>query len=66
MATNGKSGDNRRHGAIKERSQVLNPATGNWIKRDSNSGRFMDSKADGTPFKGVRKENNYTNNSKNK
>jgi len=56
MATNGKSGDNRRHGAVKERSQVLNPKTEIWTKRDANSGRFMDGKADGTPFKGVRKE----------
>jgi len=24
MATNGKSGDNRRHGAVKNRSQVKN------------------------------------------
>ena len=25
-------------------------------KRDTNTGRFMDGKKDGTPFKGVRKE----------
>jgi len=56
MATNGKSGDNRRHGAVKDRSQVLNPKTETWTKRDSNTGRFMDGKSDGTPFKGVRKE----------
>jgi hypothetical protein len=56
MATNGKSGDNRRHGAIKDRSQVLNPKMKTWTKRDSNTGRFMDSKSDGSPYKGVRKE----------
>jgi hypothetical protein len=56
MATNGKSGDNRRHGAVKGRSQVFNPKTETWIKRDTDSGRFMDGKSDGTPFKGVRKE----------
>lgn len=56
MATNGKSGDNRRHGAVRDRSQVYNPKTETWTKRDSNSGRFMDGKSDGTPFKGVRKE----------
>lgn len=56
MATNGKSGDNRRHGAVKGRSQVYNPLTEKWIKRDTNTGRFMDGKSDGTPFKGVRKE----------
>lgn len=57
MATNGKSGDNRRHGAVKERSQTFNPATDQWIKRDTETGRFMDVKQDGTPFKGVRREN---------
>lgn len=56
MATNGKSGDNRRHGAVKERSQVLNPKTEIWTKRDANTGQFIDGKADGKPFKGVRKE----------
>lgn len=56
MATNGKSGDIRRHGAVKERSQVLNPKTEIWTKRDTNTGQFMDGKADGKPFKGVRKE----------
>lgn len=56
MATNGKSGDNRRHGAVKERSQVHNPKTEIWTKRDTNTGQFMDGKADGKPFKGVRKE----------
>ena len=56
MATNGKSGDNRRHGAVKSRSQTFNPATEQWVKRDAQTGRFMDVKQDGTPFKGVRKE----------
>lgn len=56
MATNGKSGDNRRHGAVRDRSQTFNPNTEQWVKRDSETGRFMDIKQDGTPFKGVRKE----------
>jgi hypothetical protein len=56
MATHGKSGDNRRHGAVKKRSQVLNPKTNKWVKRDTETGRFMDGKADDKPFKGVRKE----------
>lgn len=56
MATNRKSGDNRRHGAVKQRSQVKNPKTGLWVKRDSNSGKFMDVKTSGGKFKGVRKE----------
>jgi len=56
MATNGTPGDNRRHGAVKDRSQVLNPVTEQWVKRDSTTGRFMDVKQDGTKFKGIRKE----------
>lgn len=57
MATNGKSGDNRRHGAVKKRSQVKNPKTSIWTKRDSETGKFMDGKTSGKkPFKGVRKE----------
>lgn len=56
MATNGKSGDGHRHGAVRERTQVHNPKTDQWVKRDSNSGKFMDVKQDGTPFKGVTKE----------
>lgn len=56
MATNGKSGDNRRHGAVKQRSQTLNPKTKQYVKRDSETGKFMDVKQDGKPFKGVRKE----------
>lgn len=56
MATNRIPGDNRRHGAVKQRSQVFNPKTNQWVKRDANTGKFMDVKQDGTPFKGVRKE----------
>lgn len=56
MATNRTSGDNRRHGAVKQRSQVFNPKTEQWVKRDATTGKFMDVKQDGTPFKGVRKE----------
>ncbi|WP_170324223.1 hypothetical protein [Polaribacter vadi] len=56
MATNGKSGDNRRHGAVKGRSQVLNPKTNLYVKRDAETGKFMDVKTTGGKFKGVRKE----------
>ncbi|MDF3077521.1 MAG: uncharacterized protein K0S09_1410 [Sphingobacteriaceae bacterium] len=56
MATNGEPGDNRRHRAVKDRSQTFNPLTEQWVKRDADSGKFMDVKQDGTPFKGVRKE----------
>lgn len=56
MATNGISGDNRRHGAVKDRSQTQTPS-GHWVKRDTDTGRFMDVKtSDKTPFRGVRKE----------
>ena len=36
--------------------QIYNPKTDQWVKRDKDTGRFMDVKKDGTPFKGVRKE----------
>lgn len=58
MATNGISGDNRRHGAVCNRSQTQTPS-GHWVKRNAETGRFMDVKtSDKTPFKGVRKEKN--------
>lgn len=56
MAKNPPAGDGHRHGMVKERSQVYNPKTETWTKRDTNDGKFMDQKSDGTPFKGVRKE----------
>ncbi|MFH2057959.1 MAG: hypothetical protein ABIJ59_03570 [Pseudomonadota bacterium] len=56
MATNPPSGDNRRQGAVKNRSQVYNPQNDKWTKRDKDTGRFMDQKSDDKPFKGVRKE----------
>ena len=56
MATNPPSGDGHRNGAVRDRSQVQNPVNGNWSKRDTTNGRFIDQKIDGTPFKGVRKE----------
>ncbi len=56
MAKNPPTGDNARRGAVRDRSQTYNPVTETWTKRDTDSGRFMDQKKDGTPFKGVRKE----------
>jgi len=55
MATNPPK-DNSRIGMVRQRSQTFNPATETWVKRDTETGRFMDVKSDGTPFKGVRKE----------
>ena len=56
MAKNPPTGDGHRHGMVKERSQTSNPKTEQYVKRDTHTGRFMDVKQDGTPFKGVRKE----------
>lgn len=56
MAKNGKPGDGHRNGQVRERSQTFNPVTELWVKRDTNTGRFMDVKQDGTKFKGVRRE----------
>ncbi|QQD13396.1 hypothetical protein [Sphingobacterium sp. UDSM-2020] len=56
MATNPPKGDGHRNGAVRSRSQVHNPRTDQWVKRDAETGRFMDVKQDGKPFKGVTKE----------
>ena len=56
MATNPPK-DNARKGAVRKRSQVLNPKTGLWVKRDAETGQFMSVKTSSTkPYKGVRKE----------
>ena len=47
MAKNKPLGDNARVGAVRDRSQVFNPQTEVWTKRDATTGRFMDQKADG-------------------
>ncbi len=55
MATNPPKGDGHRVGAVRQRSQTQTPA-GNWVKRNTENGQFMDVKSDKKPFKGVRKE----------
>ncbi|MDA3885120.1 MAG: hypothetical protein PF638_05945 [Candidatus Delongbacteria bacterium] len=55
MAKN--TGNNHRHGSVTDRSQVYNPQNGKWNKRDTETGRIIDQKADDKPFKGVRREN---------
>lgn len=56
MSTNPPKGDGHRNGAVRERSQTQTPS-GNWVKRDSTTGKFMDVKTSSKePFKGVRKE----------
>ena len=59
MAKN--TGDDSRKGAVSGRTPVLNPTTGDYVKRDENGegtgkGKFMDVKQDGTKFKGVATE----------
>jgi hypothetical protein len=54
MATN--TGKDFRRGAERDRSQIKNPKTGDWTKRDESTGRFIDVKEGGQPFKGVRRE----------
>jgi len=56
MATNPPTGDGHRNGAVRDRSQVFNPHNQRFVKRDGESGRFMDQKSNLKPFKGVRKE----------
>jgi hypothetical protein len=53
------TGKSFRVGATKDRSQIKNPKTGQFIKRDSKTGRFMSSK--NTPYKGVSKEKSKNN-----
>jgi hypothetical protein len=55
MATNPPSGDGHRKGMVKGRSQTKTPS-GHYVKRDTETGQFMDVKSDKKPFKGVRKE----------
>jgi hypothetical protein len=56
MAVNKPIGNNARVGAVKDRSQTYNPKTDTFVKRDTNTGRFIDNKTSGGPFKGVRRE----------
>ena len=55
MAKNGATGGGR-YGAVSGRSQVQNPKTGLWTKRNASTGRFLATKKSGGPFKGVRRE----------
>jgi len=57
MAKN--TGRGSRTGSVKERTQVQNPVTGDFVKRDDSEdgkGRFMDVKRDGSKFKGAATE----------
>ncbi len=59
MATN--TGKDARKGSAKNRTQVKNPKTDDFTKRNEGpnsekDGQFMDVKEDGKKFKGVAKE----------
>ena len=56
MATNPPTGDGHRNGAVRHRSQTLNPHNNRWVERDTGTGRFINQKSDHRPFKGVRRE----------
>nr|GFD32932.1 hypothetical protein [Tanacetum cinerariifolium] len=47
MATNKPAGDGHRNGAVRDRSQVFNPVTEQYVKRNTTNGQFMDVKQDG-------------------
>lgn len=53
MAKN--TGKGFRKGAVDSRSQFKS-TNGNWVKRDTQTGRILDQKTTGGAFKGVRKE----------
>ena len=53
----GNTGNNSRKGAVTNRTQFYNEKTDTWMKRESESGKIIKGKKDGTPFKGVTKEN---------
>ena len=53
MAKN--TGNGFRHGSVDDRTQFQAP-NGNFVKRDTDTGRFMDQKTGGGAFKGVAHE----------
>jgi hypothetical protein len=54
MATN--SGEIYRQGTVRERVQIQNPVTKQWVKIDTKSGKIVDTKKTPGPFKGVSKK----------
>lgn len=55
MATN--TGKGFRKGSVDDRSQLnLDPKNGKFVKRDLETGQFVDIKEDNEPFKGVAQE----------
>lgn len=60
MATN--TGKNHRTGSVNDRTQSENPVNNNYTKRDTDTGKFMNQKEGGKPFKGVAKEKDHRRN----
>jgi hypothetical protein len=56
MAVNKPTGDNARKGAVKKRTQLNNPLTKTFTKRDKKDGQFMAVKKSAKKFTGVRRE----------
>ena len=55
MAKN--TGKDFRKGSVDDRTQLnLDKKNGKFVKRDADTGRFIDIKEDEKPFKGVAKE----------
>ncbi len=57
----GNTNQGHRKGAVKERSQVFNPKTEQYIKRDTKTGKFIS--ASNNKYKGI-KEEKHNNNEK--
>lgn len=51
----GNTNNGHRVGAVKERSQIYNPKTEQYIKRDTTTGRFIS--ASNNKYKGIKDEN---------
>ena len=43
-------------GPISKRTQSMNPRTGQWVKRDAETGKFISAKKTAGPYKGVTKK----------
>jgi hypothetical protein len=58
MASNEPTGDNRRIGAVKNRTQLKGKLMGKiaWTKRNKKDGQFRAVKKSKKKFKGVRRE----------
>ena len=50
----GNTGNGHRNGQVKDRKQVFNEKTGQYVKFNTETGRIMASKD--TPYKGVREQ----------